>query len=83
MRSLPVRREPSSGLYVANSYTGRSYFNSTLFTFSFKSIIFGKYMSQFLIMNERGFYPLMSRNMKLRRKMRSAKSGNKARTEKA
>lgn len=35
-------------------------------------------MSQFLIMNERGFYPLMSRNMKLRRKMRSAKSGKQS-----
>ena len=38
------RREFSSGLCATNSFTGRSYFNSTSFTFTFESFIFGKYM---------------------------------------
>ena len=40
------RRELSSGLCATNSFTGRSYFNSTLFTLTFESFIFGKYMQK-------------------------------------
>ena len=40
------RRELSSGLCATNSFTGRSYFNSTLFTFTFESFIFAKYMQK-------------------------------------
>ena len=40
------RRELSSGLCATNSFTGRSYFNSTFFTFTFESFIFGKYMQK-------------------------------------
>ena len=40
------RRELSSGFCATNSFTGRSYFNSTLFTFTFESFIFGKYMQK-------------------------------------
>ena len=40
------RRELPSGFCATNSFTGRSYFNSTLFTFTFESFIFGKYMQK-------------------------------------
>ena len=40
------RRGLFSGLCATNSFTGRSYFNSTLFTFTFEPFIFGKYMQK-------------------------------------
>ena len=43
LKTRANRRELSSGLCATNSFIGRSYFNSTLFTFSFESFIFGEY----------------------------------------
>ena len=46
LKTRANRRELSSGLCATNSFTGRSYFNSTLFTVTFESFIFGKYMQK-------------------------------------
>ena len=46
LKTRANRRELPSGLCATNSFTERSYFNSTLFTFVFESFIFGEYMQK-------------------------------------